>query len=182
MSHKPQARLLIGLTAAAGAFGVAAMVSATTAPSARADDFGDVLSDVSAILSAGQTDFSTAATDFAQGTSGDAAGLTALFEGIDDDLVGAPNAISVGLTDLASGDAVLPATDFEVAFTTPATYAAALTESQASYAAGVAEDTVIQNLPATDYTDAAYDNFLALLEQWVLPGQILDIGEIYNIF
>jgi hypothetical protein len=37
---------LIGVAAAAGAFGAAAMMSAATAPTARADDFTDVINAV----------------------------------------------------------------------------------------------------------------------------------------
>jgi hypothetical protein len=39
---------LVGVAAAAGAFGVAVMMSAATAPTARADDFTDVISEVDA--------------------------------------------------------------------------------------------------------------------------------------
>ena len=41
----------IGLAAAAGAFGAAAMLSAATAPTARADDFTDILSNVEIVRS-----------------------------------------------------------------------------------------------------------------------------------
>jgi len=45
-SNRSRFGMLIGLAAAAGAFGVAVMMSAVTAPTARADDFSDVISAV----------------------------------------------------------------------------------------------------------------------------------------
>jgi hypothetical protein len=47
---------------------------------------------------AGATALTTASTDFADGNT--AGGLTQLFIGLDDDLVGIPNALEVGTTEL----------------------------------------------------------------------------------
>ena len=47
-SNKPRIQILIGLAAAAGAVGAAAMVSTATAPTARADDFTDIITYVDA--------------------------------------------------------------------------------------------------------------------------------------
>jgi hypothetical protein len=64
MSHKPRSGLIISLGAAAGAFGIATMISTATAPSAHADDYSDIVSAVEADFAAGQADFTTAEADF----------------------------------------------------------------------------------------------------------------------
>jgi hypothetical protein len=46
MGHKSSRAVLVGLGAAVGAFGAAAMISAAIAPTARADDFTDIIDDV----------------------------------------------------------------------------------------------------------------------------------------
>ena len=50
---------LVGAAAAA-----VAIMAAAFAPTARADDFSDIVTDVNAVLGAGSTDLSAAATDF----------------------------------------------------------------------------------------------------------------------
>jgi hypothetical protein len=76
MGHKRSRAVLVGLSATAGAFAAAAMISAASAPTARADDFSDILADVQAEQAAAQADFTTATQDFATGTSGEPAGFT----------------------------------------------------------------------------------------------------------
>ena len=49
-SNGSRTGVLVGLAAAAGAFGVAAMMSAATAPTARADEFSDIVNGVEAEL------------------------------------------------------------------------------------------------------------------------------------
>src|ERR1700689_2795012 len=63
-SNRSRTGVLVGLAAAAGAFGVAAMISAATPPTARADDFTDIVNAVEAELAFGQAAFTTASTDF----------------------------------------------------------------------------------------------------------------------
>jgi hypothetical protein len=115
------------------------------APVAHADDFSTILADVTATEAAAATAFATASTDLADGNT--PAGLTQLFIGLDDDLLGVPNELQVGSIDLLQGVPVIPASDFEFSFAAP----------------GVALATTIAGLPATDYADTALDNTLSKL-------------------
>src|ERR1700677_2547620 len=76
-SNRSRVGMLIGLGAAAGAFGAAAIMSADTAPTARADDFTDVINAVDAAYSSGQIEFGIADTDFGGSNIND--GLAAFF-------------------------------------------------------------------------------------------------------
>jgi len=66
-SNRSRAAALTGVAAAAGAFGVAAMMSAASAPTARADDFTDVISGIDGDFTAGAGALTNAATDFSGG-------------------------------------------------------------------------------------------------------------------
>ena len=153
-------------------------MSAATAPTARADDpYADILADVQAELADGQAAFSQAATDFASGTAGETTGLTALFEGMDDYFVGIPDVLQVGTTDALTGVPVIGPSVFDITFATPANFTAAVTEAQGFYTEGNNLATTIAGLPANDFADTALDNALSTLYQWVLPDQILTIGQ-----
>ena len=152
-------------------------MSAATAPTARADDFSQIVADVTALQADAQTDFSQAATDFASGTAGETTGLTALFEGMDDYFVGVPDILQVGTTDALTGAPVIGPSVFDVTFATPANFTAAVTEAQGFYTEGNNLATTIAGLPANDFADTALDNALSTLYQWVLPDQILTIGQ-----
>jgi hypothetical protein len=98
-------RVVISLTAATGVFGMAAMLSAYDAPTARADDFSDILSAVDGDYSAGQADFTAALADF--GSSSTAIdGLAALFSGVDEDLVAAPENYFVGSVEALANEPI----------------------------------------------------------------------------
>lgn len=101
---RSRAGVFVGLATAAGAIGVAAMISAATAPTARADDFTDVVNAIDSDYSAGQADFSSAYTDFSGGDVND--GLAAYFSGVDTDFVGAPDALEIGTAQLLANDPV----------------------------------------------------------------------------
>jgi hypothetical protein len=178
MRRKGSRAVLVGLSAAAGAFAAAAMLSAAIAPSARADDLAGILADVQAELADGQTAFGQAATDFGDGNT--TGGLAELFIGTDDDLVGVPDILEVGATDELSGASLFSGNPFDVTFATPTTLAGATSEAQTFYTEGVTLANDITALPPTDYADTALDNALSTLDQWILPGQILDIGEFIN--
>jgi hypothetical protein len=113
-SNRSRTGMLFGLGAAAGAFGVAAMTSAATEPSARADAYTEIVSNVDADFAAGQTEFGIAETDFGSGDVND--GLAALFAGVNDDLVGAPDNVLVGTVDAFTGAPVVGSWTFEPSF------------------------------------------------------------------
>jgi hypothetical protein len=178
MPHTNFRAIPVGLGAAAAAFGSAAIIWAAGAPTAHADDpYADILADVQAELADGQTAFSHAATDFASGTAGEATGLTALFEGLDDDFVGVPDILHVGTVDALSNTPVIGPSVFDFTFATPATFTAAVTEAQNFYTEGNNLATTIAGLPANDFAVTALDNALSTLYQWILPDEILTIGQ-----
>jgi hypothetical protein len=84
--NRSRTGVLVSLGAAAGAFGIAAMMSAATAPTARADDFTDLISSLGQDFSQGQPEFASASADFGSGDPSD--GLAALLSGLDDDVEG----------------------------------------------------------------------------------------------
>jgi hypothetical protein len=61
---RARSRILVGLAATAGAFGAAGMMSAATAPTARADDFSDIISAIDGDYTEGSAAFSSALSDF----------------------------------------------------------------------------------------------------------------------
>jgi hypothetical protein len=176
MGQKMSRAVLVGLGAAVGSFAVAAMMSAATAPTAHADDFGAVIADIQAEETAGATALANAATDFANGDSPD--GLTQLFIGSDDDLIGIPNNLEVGTVDVFTNATVIPASDFEYSFATPATLTASVTEANNFYTEGNTLATEIASLPSTDYADTALDNALSTVDQRILPDQIQLIADL----
>jgi hypothetical protein len=162
---------MVGLAAAAGAFGVAVTMSAATAPAARADDFTDVINAVDGDLTAGQTEFGIAETDFGSSDVND--GLAAYFSGVDDDFVGAPNNLSLGTLDLLANHSVAgslivdlpPETDF----TSGLTEAESLLSDSGGYfsdAAGALSSGDYVDAAAYDYYGSVYDaaSFQVLLE------------------
>jgi hypothetical protein len=173
-------RVAFGLGAAVAAVGAAAMLSSATAPAAHADDYSTILADVTATEAAATTAFTTASTDFAGGDT--AGGLTQLFIGLDDDLLGVPNELQVGAVDALQGVPVAPLGDFEFSFGTPTSFATSVTEANTFYNEGVAYATTILGLPTTDYADTALDNFLSTVDQLVLPDQIQLIGDLAYMF
>jgi len=176
MGQKMSRAVLVGLGTAVGSLAAAAMMSAATAPTAHADDFGAVIADIQAEETAGATAFANASTDFADSDQAD--GLTQFFIGLDDETVGVPNTLGVGTLDVLTNTTVPPASDFEVDFATPTSYADAVTEANVWYTDGVNLTNVIDTLPQSDYGLIALDNAIATTDQWILPDQIELIADI----
>jgi hypothetical protein len=85
MGSKSTRAVALGLGPAIGAFAAAAVMSATTAPTAHADDSSAIIADIQAEEADATTAFTASSADFANGDTPD--GLTQLFIGLDDDLV-----------------------------------------------------------------------------------------------
>ncbi len=77
---------------------------------------------------------------------------------------------------------VIPASDFEFSFATPASLTAAVTEANTFYTEGNTLATEIASLPSTDYADTALDNALSTIDQWILPDQIQLIADLAYAF
>jgi hypothetical protein len=161
--------ILVGVAAAVGAFGAAAMMSAATAPTARADDFTDVINAVEGDFTAAQDQFTLAGTDFGGGDVSD--GLAAYFTGLDDDLVGAPYNLELGTLDLIAND---PVTASLVATIPPVTdFTAGLSEAEGFFSTGATYfSDAATALSAGDYVDASYLDYLGSLYD-VASGQVL---------
>jgi hypothetical protein len=169
---------LVALAAAAGAFGAAAMMAAAAAPTARADDFSDIINSVEAVEGYGQTAFSTADTDFA---SNDVIpGLQYFFDGVNDDTIGAPDIAYFGTLEALAGDPISPGSllDFND-IPAPTDFANAVTLAQADFTEGATYSTdAATALSSGDFLDANFDSALSSIFSFDLPAQDLFIGAV----
>jgi hypothetical protein len=170
--------VLVGLAAAAGAFGTAAMMSAATAPTARADDFSDIVASVESLLGDGQTAFSTADTDFASNEV--VAGLQSFFNGVNDDTVGAPDIAYLGTLEALAGDPISPGSLFDFnGETAPTDFATAVTDAQENFTQGATYSTEAATaLSSGDFLVASYDSALSSIFSFDFPAQDLFIGAV----
>jgi hypothetical protein len=172
-SNRSRAATLIEVAAAAGAFGVAAMMSVATAPTARADDFTDIINAVDSDFTAGQGDFTTAFADFDSNEF--APGLTTFFEGLDADILTAPNNLAFGTVEALQGETL--SFTFPFALTTPTTFADALTVAQAEVVQGEADlASVATFLGGGSYDTAALELLTGTESVSVLPLEELLLG------
>ena len=171
-SDKSRTGMLVSLGAAAGAFGVAVMMSTATAPTAHADDFSDILTYVDADFADGYYGFTTAFSDFSSGDLGP--GLAALFDGIDDDVLAAPNNLVIGTVEALTGEGIGGPL---VADLGEANFAGGLADAeiQFSYSLGTLGDAPV-DLAAGDYGSATYDLLLGTEYAFVVPVEDLVIG------
>jgi hypothetical protein len=174
-SNRSRTGVLAGLAAAAGAFGVAAMMSTATAPTARADDFTDIVNAVEGELAFGQAAFTTAAADF--GSSDVTDGLQALVNGSYDDLLGAPDSLYIGTVEALTNETVLPPSlDFN-GDPAPTDFSDAVSNAQGAFSEGqLYFSDAATDLSAGDYGDAAYLDSLGAIFSFDLPAQELLIG------
>jgi hypothetical protein len=148
---------VLGLAAAAGVFGLAAMMSAATAPTACADDFTDIVNAVDSDFAARQADFSDALSAF--GSSDADEGLAYFFSGVDDDFVSAPDNLFVGTVDLLTNEPVT--SSLEIDIPPESDFTSALNYAEIVFANGEADlSTAATALLSGDYADAAYQDAL----------------------
>jgi hypothetical protein len=165
--------VLIGLTAAAGAFGAAAMMSAATAQTARADDFTDVINAVDGDYADGQTAFTTAFTDFSSNELGN--GLAAFFSGVNDDALSAPNNLLIGTVDLLTNQAVSGSTAWD--FPNVGDFSGAEILAQQSITLGESELTnAATDLADGFYGSAAFNDLFGVDDAFVVPLEELLMG------
>jgi hypothetical protein len=170
---RSRARILVGLAAAAGAFGVAAMMSAATAPIARADDFTDVITAVDGDYAAGQAALTNASTDFSNAEF--AFGLAALFNAADDDSVVAPENFLIGTFEVLTNEPVSVTSTFD--WILPQDFSQAVSEVE-SFATSSAADFSqgATDLASADYGDALVEYAYGLNLLTVDPLQELLLG------
>jgi hypothetical protein len=150
-NNRSRTGVLVGVAAAAGAFGAAAMLSAATAPTARADDFTDLINAVDGVYAVGEADFSTAFTDFGGGDVND--GLAAFFSGVDTDLLGAPGSLEIGTVQLLTTGTIMTGISFDVG--AEPDFTSALTDAE-SFLADAQENFTSAVTYSSDLADVAY--------------------------
>jgi hypothetical protein len=166
--------VLIGLGAAAGAFGVAAMLSTTTAPTARADAYSDIIASIDGDYALGQTDFTTAATYLGSNLP---VGLALLLDGVNEDSVAAPDNLLVGTVEALTNEPI--ATDLSLSLPVPTDFADGVTNAQAIISAGESElSDVAPLLSAGEYGSAAYYDLLGSELVSVFPLEELLLGAV----
>jgi hypothetical protein len=176
--NKRSRGVLVALAASGGAFGAAAMMSAATAPTARADDFTEIIANVETIEGYGQAAFSAADVEFASNNV--PLGLALLFDGTYDDTVGVQDEISIGtLAALGGGMPPAPTSlDFNsVPF--PTSYADAVTDAQSDYAtAATAFTAAVTDLSGGDYGGFVLESATVPVYAFDLPVEQLFIGAV----
>jgi hypothetical protein len=129
-------RRMCGIGVAAGALLASALTQLATAPTARADDFTDILSNVESTLHDAQALFAGGQAEFLLGTpAGFAAGLALDTAGSNESLIGTTEDIIAGLTQAAVGETPLGYFGFPVVVV-PATVADLQTAVTFDFTAG----------------------------------------------
>jgi hypothetical protein len=170
----PHARKLVGLAAAAGAFGVAAMMSAATAPTARADDFSSIIAAVDGDFAFGQAALTTAYSDLASNEL--VPGLTSFFDGVNDDTLSAPNTLLIGTVEALTNEPILTGTS-NWEFLAPTSFADALSDAQGYFASAQTYFAdAVTAFTSGDYGTAAYYDLYGMDLSSIAPLEILLIG------
>jgi hypothetical protein len=168
--------ILVGLAAAAGAFGAAAMMSAATAPTARADDSTLIIDAIDGDYTAGQADFTAAFTDFGDGAKGFLPGLAELFGGMNEDSLAAPDNLLLGTVEALQGDPITSSLFFDD-LTVPGSFADASAEAQILFnqGEGFLSNAAIA-FSAGDYSAATDLGLAGSADASVLPLEELILG------
>jgi hypothetical protein len=184
MGYQRPRAVLTGLTAVAGAFGVATIISAANAPTAHADDFTDILSAVQNDLAVGHDDFTNAFNDF--GNSTEPAGLEAYLSGVTNDLILPGDQEFVGAVDAVTNQSIydLPVLNFGFGdygvpniTTSPTDLTTALTDAQTAIAdAQTYFADAASALSTGDYADAALLDVVGSYASFDLPVDLLVLG------
>jgi hypothetical protein len=161
---------VLGLDVAAGVFGAAAIMSAAAAPTARADDFTDIINAVDGDFTAGQADFSSAITYFGSGDPSD--GLAQLLNGVNDDLISPGDNLFIGTVDALTNQPVEASLAFGLG--PVGNFADAVNElpSLSNYADLYFSDAATA-FAASDFATAAYDSSIGALYTFDLPWETL---------
>jgi hypothetical protein len=149
------------------------MLSAATAPTARADDFSDIVAQVEGDFTAGQADFTAADTDF--GSNDVTAGLANLYDGIDQYFLSAPQDFAIGTSEALDNETL--AFPDEWGFTTVTSFSQGLgyAEGDFTIAQGYLSDAA-EELTAGDYGYATYYDMLGADYASIIPLEELLLG------
>jgi hypothetical protein len=165
--------VLVGLTAAVGAFGAAAMMSAAVAPTARADDTTLIIDAINDDFTVGQTDYTAALSDFGSGAF--VPGLAEAFDGMNEDSLAAPDNLILGTVEALEGGPITSSLNFDLSV--PAGFADASAEAQIYFNTG--EDFLSNAaiaLSAGDYGAGTYEGLVGIDYTSVVPLEELLLG------
>lgn len=171
------------MAATVGAFGAAAMICASTAPAARADDTTDILTAAESLFAVGQNYVESASADFSAGEL--VPGVAAYFDGINDELLGAPDNIIVGSVAVLAGEPLDSASDFPILdfpIPVPNSFADGVTLAQEFISAGQADfGDAATALASGDYAAAAYDGLVGSNVTSLVPIEEIILGSLVQI-
>jgi hypothetical protein len=171
---RSRSAILIAVAAGAGAFGAAAMMSAATAPTARADDTTLIIDAIDGDYATGQADFTAAFTDFGSGAF--LPGLAELYNGMNDDSLAPLDNLLLGTVEAAEGDPITSSLIFDD-LSAPASFADASAEAQIFFneGQGLLSNAAIA-LSAGDYGAGTYEELVGSADAYLLSVQELLLG------
>jgi hypothetical protein len=172
-SNRSRFGMLIGLGEAAGCFGVAAMMSAATAQTARADDLSDIINAVDGDFADGEVSLNTAVTEF--GSNEPVLGLASFFDTVNDDSLSAPDNLLIGTVQALTNESVTG--DVGWAISQPTDFTEALTDAE-GYVTGSAPyfSDAATELASGDYGAAVYYDLFGADLLTVAPVEELLLG------
>jgi hypothetical protein len=166
--------VLIGLAATVGAFGAAAIISTTTAPTARADAYSDIIASIDGDYALGQADFTNAAADFGNLPG---LGLAELLDGVNEDFVAAPDNLLVGTVEALANEPI--STDISLALPLPTDFADAASNAQIIINEGAGDLSAVAGfLSAGEYGTAALSDLFGSQALSVFPLEELLLGAV----
>jgi hypothetical protein len=166
--------ILVAVAAAAGAFGAAAMVSAASAPTARADDTTLIIDAIQGDFAQGQADFTTGLADFGKG--GISSGLAELLNSTNEYTLAPTDNLLLGGVEALEGDPITSSLYFDDLYD-PGNFANALAQAQEWFSQGEAFLTNgAAALSAGDYGSGTYLDLAGSATAFVLPVEELLIG------
>lgn len=167
---RSRAVILVGVAAAAL---TAAMMSTATAPTARADDFAELINDLNIDFSAGQTALATAYTDF--GSDQLVPGLAQLLGAVDDYTLSPGNTLLIGTAEVLQGDPINSTADW--GFLIPPSYADAVSVAQTDLATGGTDlSLAVNDFSTGDYVFATVNELFGLEYSSIVPLEELILG------
>jgi hypothetical protein len=172
-SNRSRFGMLIGLGAAAGYFGFAAMMSAASAPTARADAFSDIINAVDGDFADGQVSLNTAVTEF--GSNEPLLGLASFFDTVNDDSLSAPDNLLIGTVQALTNEPV--SGDIPWAISQPTDFTEGLADAEA-YVTGSAPyfSAAATELASGEYGAAAFNDLIGADFLTVIPLEELFLG------
>jgi hypothetical protein len=174
IEKRARAGTLIGLAAAAGAFGAAATMSLATAPTARADDTSEILAAIENDYAIGQSNLTSALADFDSGLY--SSGLANILNATNEYTLAPTDNLLVGSVEALEGDPITSSFYLDD-LSNPGNFTNALAEAQILFndGEGLLSNGAI-DLAAGDYGAGTYADLIGADYAFVLPVEELLLG------